>query len=185
MSRSIRIGLYGGTFDPIHNGHLYVITELLERDVVDQIILVPAGQPWLRENEPVASGEDRLKMCQLAVADLDLGDEVLVNSIEIRRSGPSYTIDTVEALKANYPNDKIVLILGTDAHASIDKWHRSDELKKLVEVLVIDRPDFPGSPTLDIDALNISATQVRAGDLASVSNHVATYIKEHNLYASK
>ena len=110
MSRSIRIGLYGGTFDPIHNGHLYVITELLERDVVDQIVLVPAGEPWLRKNAPVASGEDRLKMCQLAVAELDLGNEVLVNSIEICRSGPSYTIDTVEALKATYPDDKIVLI---------------------------------------------------------------------------
>lgn len=185
MSRSNRIGLYGGTFDPIHNGHLYVITELLERDVVDQIILVPAGDPWLRESAPVASGEDRLKMCQLAVADLDLGDEVLVNSIEIRRSGPSYTIDTVEALKATYPNDKIVLILGTDAHASIDKWHRADELKKLVEVLVIDRPDFPGSPTLDISALNISATQARAGDFDLLPPAVVTYIKERGLYASK
>ena len=131
------------------------------------------------------SGEDRLKMCQLAVAELDLGDEVLVNSIEIRRSGPSYTIDTVEALKATYPNDKIVLILGTDAHATIDQWHRSDELKKLVEVLVIDRPDFPGSPTLDIDALNISATQARAGDFDLLPPAVVTYIKERGLYASK
>jgi nicotinate-nucleotide adenylyltransferase len=115
LSRSNRIGLYGGTFDPIHNGHLYVITELLERDVVDQIIL----------------------------------------------------------------------ILGTDAHAAIDKWHRSDELKKLVEVLVIDRPDFPGSPTLDIDALNISATQARAGDFDLLPPAVVTYIKERGLYASK
>ena len=185
MSRSNRIGLYGGTFDPIHNGHLYVITELLERDVVDQIILVPAGEPWLRENAPIASGEDRLKMCQLAVAELDLGDEVLVNSIEIRRSGPSYTIDTVEALKATYPNDKIALILGTDAHSNIDQWHRSDELKKLVEVLVIDRPDFPGSPTLDIDALKISATAVRDGEFDLLPPAVVTYIKERGLYASK
>jgi nicotinate-nucleotide adenylyltransferase len=185
LSRSIRIGLYGGTFDPIHNGHLYVVTELLERDVVDQIILVPAGEPWLRENEPSASGEDRLKMCQLAVAELDLGDEVFVNSIEIRRTGPSYTIDTVEALMATYPDDEIVLILGTDAHATIDQWHRSDELKKLVEVLVIDRPDFPGSPTLDIGALNISATEVRAGDSDLLPPAVVTYIKERGLYASK
>ena len=185
MSRSNRIGLYGGTFDPIHNGHFYVITELLERDVVDQIILVPAGEPWLREKAPIASGEDRLKMCQLAVAELDLGDEVLVNSIEIRRSGPSYTIDTVEALKATYPNDKIALILGTDAHSNIDQWHRSDELKKLVEVLVIDRPDFPGSPTLDIDALKISATAVRDGEFDLLPPAVVTYIKERGLYASK
>lgn len=162
-----------------------MITELLEHDVVDQIILVPTGQPWLRQHDPVASGEDRLKMCQLAVAELDLGDEVLVNSIEIRRSGPSYTIDTVEALKATYPNDQIVLILGTDAHASIDQWHRSDELKTLVEILVIDRPDFPGSPTLNIDALNISATEVRAGAFDLLPPAVVSYIKERGLYASK
>jgi nicotinate-nucleotide adenylyltransferase len=185
LSRSNRIGLYGGTFDPIHNGHLYVITELLERDVVDQIILVPAGDPWLRENAPDATSEDRLKMCQLAVTELDLGDEVLVSSIEIRRSGPSYTIDTVEALKATYPNDEIILILGTDAHANIDKWHRSDELKKLVEVVVIDRPEYPGAPTLNIDALNISATEVRAGEFDLLPPAVVTYIKERGLYASK
>lgn len=147
--------------------------------------MVPAGEPWLRENAPAATGEDRLKMCQLAIADLDLGDEVLVNSIEIRRSGPSYTIDTVEALRATYPNDKILLILGTDAHSTIDKWHRSDELKKLVEVLVIDRPEYPGSPTLDIDALNISATKVRAGEFDLLPPAVVTYIKERGLYASK
>lgn len=185
MSRNKRIGLYGGTFDPIHNGHLYVITELLERDLLDQIILVPAGDPWLRETEPEASGEDRLKMCQLAVADLDLGEEVIVNSIEIRRTGPSYTIDTVEALKATYPNDQLILILGTDAHKNIDSWHRSGDLQKLVDLLVIERPEFPGAATINIDALNISATKVRAGDFDLLPPVVVTYIKERGLYAGK
>jgi nicotinate-nucleotide adenylyltransferase len=126
-------------------------------------------------------------MCQLALKDLPaaVSSKVEVNPIEILRQGPSFTIDTVEAVAKSYPDDQIALIIGTDAFAKIDQWHRTRELQDMVEFIVIDRPEFPGSPTLDIDALNISATQVRAGDLASVSPHVATYIKEHHLYASK
>jgi len=78
-----------------------------------------------------------------------------------------------------------LLIVGTDAFAKITQWHRSDELQDMVDFIVIDRPDFPGSPNLDINALNVSATAVRAGEIESVSPHVAAYIKEHNLYARK
>jgi nicotinate-nucleotide adenylyltransferase len=126
-------------------------------------------------------------MCQLALKDLPaaVSSKVEVNPIEILRQGPSFTIDTVEAVAKSYPGDEIALIIGTDAFAKIDQWHRTRELQDMVEFIVIDRPEFPGSPTLDIDALNISATQVRAGDLESVSPHVATYIKEYHLYASK
>jgi nicotinate-nucleotide adenylyltransferase len=126
-------------------------------------------------------------MCQLALKDLApaISSKVEVNPIEILRHGPSFTIDTVEAVAQTYPSDEIALIIGTDAFAKIDQWHRTRELQDMVEFIVIDRPEFPGSPTLDIDALNISATQVRAGDLESVSPHVANYIKEHHLYASK
>jgi nicotinate-nucleotide adenylyltransferase len=77
------------------------------------------------------------------------------------------------------------LVLGSDAASNLSKWHRSDELQDMVEFIIIDRPEFPGAANLDIGALNISATQVRAGDFESVSPHVATYIKEHHLYASK
>jgi nicotinate-nucleotide adenylyltransferase len=126
-------------------------------------------------------------MCQLALKDLpsDVSSKVEVNPIEILRQGPSFTIDTVEAVAQSYPADQIALIIGTDAFTKIDQWHRSNELQDMVEFIVIDRPEFPGEANLDIGALNISATQVRAGDLASVSPHVATYIKEHHLYASK
>jgi His/Glu/Gln/Arg/opine family amino acid ABC transporter permease subunit len=109
----------------------------------------------------------------------------LIGPIEILRQGPSFTIDTVEAVAQSYPEDQIALIVGTDAFTKIDQWHRESELQDMVEFIVIDRPEFPGKSNLDIGALNISATQVRAGDLASVSPHVATYIKEHHLYASK
>jgi nicotinate-nucleotide adenylyltransferase len=182
-----KIAIYGGTFDPIHKGHLYVISEVISRNLADRILVIPAGQPQLRDAQTVASPTDRRAMCQIALKDLaaEVASKVEVNPIEILRQGPSFTIDTVEAVAKSYPGDEIALIIGTDAFAKIDQWHRTRELQDMVEFIVIDRPEFPGSPTLDIDALNISATQVRAGDLESVSPHVATYIKEHHLYASK
>ena len=182
-----KIAIYGGTFDPIHLGHLHVIAEVIKRDIADRILLVPAGQPRLRDQEPSAKGGDRRAMCQAALKDLapEVAARVEVNPIEILRSGPSYSIDTIEAVAQTYPGDQILLILGTDAFSKIEEWHRSKELQDMVDFIVIDRPNFPGSPNLDINALNVSATAVRAGEFEKVSPHVAAYIKEHNLYASK
>ena len=87
--------------------------------------------------------------------------ESRVNDTEINRSGPTYTIDTVLEIKKSHPDDALVLIVGTDAYAQFEKWHRHEELAKLVEIIVIDRPEFPGASTLDIGALNVSATAVR------------------------
>lgn len=182
----MRLGLYGGTFDPIHKGHLHVITELLKRNIVDQLLVVPAGEPRLRENAPQATGSDRRTMCQLAINDLDpeIRSKVLVNPIEILRMGPSYTIDTVEAIKQTYPDDEIVLIVGTDAYEKLDHWHRVDELMKMVTLEVIQRPGYAGNLARDIDAIDVSATQVRLHQSDQLSPSVAAYIKEHNLYVS-
>ncbi len=182
-----KLGIYGGTFDPIHLGHLHLIEQVLSRKIVDRIMLIPAGQPRLRSSEPTATGQQRREMCLRALKDLppEIASKVEVNPIEILRSGPSYTIDTVEAIKQTYPDDQLALLLGTDAYQKIDEWHRAKDLSDLVEFVVIDRPDFPGRPTLDIDALNISATSVRSGDFSALSPSVSAYIKEHNLYASK
>jgi nicotinate-nucleotide adenylyltransferase len=182
-----KIAIYGGTFDPIHLGHLHVIAEVIKREIADRILLVPAGQPRLRDQAPSATGADRRAMCQAALKDLvpEIASRVEVNPIEILRSGPSYSIDTVEAVAHTYPGDQILLILGTDAFSKIEEWHRSKELQDMVDFVVIDRPDFPGSPNLDINALSVSATAVRAGEFEKVSPHVAAYIKEHNLYARK
>jgi len=182
----MRLGLYGGTFDPIHKGHLHVITQLLERNIVDRVMVVPAGQPRLRENQPSASGADRRAMCQLAIKDLALEHQskVEVNPIEILRMGPSYTIDTVEAIAQTYPDDEIVLIVGTDAYEKINQWHRVDELMKMVTLEIIGRPGFHADSARDIDAIDVSATQVRLGQSDQLSPSVANYIKEHNLYVS-
>ncbi len=182
-----QIAIYGGTFDPIHKGHLHVIEQVISRGIADRILIIPAGQPLLREAQPVASGAERRAMCVQALADLpsEIAKKVEVNPIEILRSGPSYAIDTVDAVAQTYPDDEILLIVGTDVFAKIAHWHRSDELQDKVDFIVIDRPEFPGDATIDIGALNISATQIRAGELDALSPHVATYIKEHDLYASK
>ena len=166
---------------------MHVITQLLRRDVVDQILIFPAGQPRLREHDPVATGAQRRQMCELAVSDLpaDISSRVEVNPIEILRDGPSYTIDTVEAVAQFYEGDTIVLIVGTDAYEKIDQWHRAEELKKMVEFVVIDRPDFPGQHNTSVDAIAVSATDIRAHKSDAVPAAVAAFIKENNLYASK
>ena len=182
----MKLGLYGGTFDPIHNGHTHVITQLIERGIVDHLLVVPAGEPRLRENSPKATGAQRRTMCQLAINDLppEIRSKVEVNPIEILRMGPSYTIDTVEAVKQAYPDDEIILIVGTDAYEKLDHWHRVDELMKLVTLEVIQRPGYIGDLARDIDAIDVSATQVRLHQSDQLSPSVAAYIKEHNLYVS-
>ena len=178
-----RVGIYGGTFDPIHLGHLHVITQLIEKNLVDQLLVVPAGLPLLRQNAPLATGQQRRTMCQLALADLpaEIAAKVQVNPIEILRTGPSYAIDTVEAVAQNYPGDTIVFVIGQDAAEKLNQWHRIEELREMVEFLIIARPGYTGGG-VDIAALNIAATTIRQGLSAEVSSSVAAFIRENNLY---
>ena len=178
-----RVGIYGGTFDPIHLGHLHVITQLFEKDLVDQLLVIPAGEPLLRENAPIATAQQRRTMCQLAMADLPkvIADKVQVNPIEILRTGPSYAIDTVEAVAQTYPGDSIILIIGQDAADKLDQWHRIDKLRQMVQFLIIGRPGYSGDG-IDIGALNVAATTIRQGLSADLSSSVAAFIRENNLY---
>ena len=194
-----KVGIYGGTFDPIHNGHLRVIVELLSKKIVDQIILIPAGEPRLRIEAPIADGQTRLEMCGLAIKDLpvELIEKVSVSDIEIKRSGPTYAIETVQELISSTKSElsertdvELFWIIGSDAYANIDKWHRADELKELVSFIVIDRPGTDPNDGLDIDALDLSATQIRNDIVANneihgVSPSVRKFIVERKLYAGK
>jgi nicotinate-nucleotide adenylyltransferase len=179
------VGIYGGTFDPIHLGHLHVITQLIQRELVDNLLIVPAGQPLLRTDAPVATGAQRRTMCQLAIDSLpaEILSRVEVNPIEILREGPSYAIDTVDAVAATYPQAQIILFVGSDAYVNIEKWHRVEELKKKCRIIVIERPGY-SFEGLDISALDISATQIREGSSNQIPESVAHYIKENGLYAS-
>ena len=182
----MRLGLYGGTFDPIHVGHTHLITELLTRNIVDRLLLIPAGEPRLREQIPQATGAQRRTMCQLAINELpdDIRSKVEVNPIEILRMGPSYTIDTVEAVAQTYPEAELVLIIGSDAAEKIDQWHRVDDLLKMVTLEIIDRPGSTHDLARDIGAFDISATQVRSHTSDGICPAVAQFIKENNLYVS-
>ena len=122
-------------------------------------------------------------MCQLALADLPaaIASKVQVNPIEVLRSGPSFAIDTVEAVKQSYPDAAIVVVIGQDAAEKLDQWHRIDELRTMVEFVVISRPGYQGNG-IDIGALNVAATTIRDGLSADVSSSVASFIRENNLY---
>lgn len=191
MSSSVKkLGIYGGTFDPIHNGHLRVVVELLTRKIVDRIILIPAGEPRLRSEQPIVDGASRLEMCKLAINDLpiELRDRVTASDIEIKRSGSTYAIDTVEELEKL--GDDLYWIIGSDAYAKIDQWHRSGDLKEKVSFIVIERPGSELEDGIDIGALDISATEIRSDinkkrEPEGVSPSVRKYISERKLYAGK
>lgn len=190
-NRIQKIAIVGGTFDPIHLGHLKIITEVAKK--FEKVIVIPTGEPWLKATKPIATGEQRVAMVQTAVNSLNLADQVVVSAIEVKRAGPSYAIDTVTELKAIYPQANFTLVLGSDAAKNLHKWHRSDELQKLVEVLVVKRASVPPSdfPEIAIDAPEISSTEIRdkvahsqeISDL--VIPTISTFIKEHQLYGSK
>ncbi len=122
-------------------------------------------------------------MCQLALSDLpvEIARKVQVNPIEVLRTGPSYAIDTVEAVAQNYPDDSIVVVIGQDAADKLDQWHRIEELRSMVEFVVISRPGYVGNG-IDIGALPVAATTIREGLSADLSSSVAAFIRENNLY---
>jgi nicotinate-nucleotide adenylyltransferase len=132
-------------------------------------------------------------MAQTAVNSLNLADQVQVSAIEVKRPGPSYAIDTVNELSKVYSDASFTLVLGSDAALNLHKWHRSDELQKLVEVLVVKRASVAPSqfPEIQIDAPDISSTAIRdkvahSQEIAElVPPTIATFIKEHQLYGSQ
>jgi nicotinate-nucleotide adenylyltransferase len=190
-NRIQKIAIVGGTFDPIHLGHLKIISEVAKKFA--KVIVIPTGEPWLKAAKPIATGEQRVAMAQTAVNSLNLADQVQVSAIEVKRSGPSYAIDTVNELSKVYPEASFTLVLGSDAALNLHKWHRSDELQKLVEVLVVKRASVEPSqfPEIAIDAPDISSTAIRdkvahSQEIAElVPPTIATFIKEHQLYGSQ
>ncbi len=189
-SSSQNIAIFGGSFDPIHFGHLAVADFVLENTEIDQILFIPVGTPW-QKNQPVASGLARSSMTHLAVAG---NPAFSVSDLEINRPEISYTIDTVETLLHEYPKIKLHLILGLDAAKTLPSWNRFEELIKKVSVLVLAREsDETAELNYDFKFLNmplkdISSSQVRE----RISNNLAVsdlipaavnkYINDHNLY---
>lgn len=138
MSRQPPLGICGGTFDPIHYGHLRPLSELMAALELAELRYIPAGTPPHRP-PPVASAEHRLAMTRLAVAGLP---GVSVDDREVRRAGPSYTVLTLESLRTEIPQRPIWLILGLDAFLGLSSWHRWQALFDLAHVVVMSRPGW-------------------------------------------
>jgi nicotinate-nucleotide adenylyltransferase len=183
----MRVAIYGGSFDPVHIGHLWVAQNCAEKLRLDQVIFMPAATSPLKPHGPVASNEDRLMMLRLAIAGgqqaaMPGGSQpvvarqpsasgfptLLVDDRELRRGGKSYTIDTVEEIKRQRPDDDLFLLVGSDAFAAIGKWHRPEELLTMITPVVFRRG---GDPPIDWSVLEnlVSTSRIKAIQAASVS----------------
>ncbi|WP_169729009.1 nicotinate-nucleotide adenylyltransferase [Desulfatirhabdium butyrativorans] len=141
----MRIALFGGSFDPIHCGHLTAARRMIERCGMDRIVLIPAALPPHKRGRQIASVADRRAMIDLAIGS---DPDILVSDIEILREGPSYTIDTIENLLAAYPcTDSLYLAMGSDAFVELDTWRDWERIPALVSILVLKRPsvETPGN----------------------------------------
>jgi nicotinate-nucleotide adenylyltransferase len=202
------IGVLGGTFDPIHNGHVQTAMELIEHLGLDALHLVPLNQPVHRDM-PVASAADRLAMVERAAS---LHTNLVADDCEIARGGKSWMIDTLIDFRQRYPEASIALVLGQDAFAGLDHWGRVEQLTALAHVIVVDRPGtkmqwpkvLPASYEKSAEGLrrsaagyvcrcaltpvDVSSTMIRAcrrrGEPveSQVPLPVAEYIREHELY---
>ncbi|MGB1795325.1 MAG: nicotinate-nucleotide adenylyltransferase [Acidimicrobiales bacterium] len=185
-----RIGLFGGTFDPPHLGHLAVAIAARDALELDRTLLVVANQPWQKvSHRPVTEARHRLAMTELLVQN---SDGLEVSDLEIVRGGMSYTIDTVKQLQE--AGHEVVLIMGADAAAGIDSWERATELSRLTRIAVVDRPgyDMPELANWSVDkipaqSISVSSSQVRSsmseGSPATdnIPSAVRRYIDLHHL----
>lgn len=154
-----RIGIYGGTFDPVHHAHLILAREALEQLNLEKVIFVPAATSPLKQM-PLASAHDRLSMLQAAVGD-EKGFEI--DDCELRRPPPSYAVDTVEDIRKRAGHPDICYLIGEDNVATLSKWHRFGELKKLVHFVVLDRTGTRAAHDYQTihRKIDISATEIR------------------------
>jgi nicotinate-nucleotide adenylyltransferase len=160
-----RLGVFGGTFDPVHIGHVVVATEVRAQLGLDRVLLVVAGDPWQKRGKVVASAHHRLQLVEAAVEGID---GVEASAIEIERDAPSVTADTLEALAG--PERELFLVLGADAVTNMATWRRLDETRDLATVVVVERlgdaraePPGPGWQVqrVEIPRLDIASTELR------------------------
>ena len=185
----------GGTFDPIHHGHLVAASEVAQSFELDEVVFVPTGMPW--QKQKVTEGEHRYLMTVIATAS---NPRFTVSRVDIDRDGPTYTIDTLRDLKAARPDAELFFITGADAIAQILGWRDHDELWQLAHFVAVSRPGHvlstEGLPSedvsqLEVPALAISSTDCRARVRSGnpvwylVPDGVVQYIAKHDLYRSE
>lgn len=198
----MRIGIYGGAFNPVHKGHIKLAEEVKTKAHLDKIIIMPSGQSPHKSSSSLAESEHRLEMCRLAFE----GKDYIVSDLEIKRQGKSYTVDTVTELKKIYPDDEFYLIMGSDMLLCFHKWYRYEEILSMATICATTRQgdisidelktysnDVLGKQTLiiDFEPFECSSTKVRdaliSGEDAAclVPEKVLSYIIEKGIYTDE
>ena len=162
-----RIGLFGGTFDPPHVGHLVTAVNVRYALGLDSVVLMVANSPWQKDGtRPISPAADRLAMVEAAVADVE---GLIAGDAEIRRGGPSFTADTLQGMARCYPDAELYTIVGDDAAAGLTTWQRYDEVVALSHLVVVDRPgeqvELPAGfdwLRVEVPRLEVSSTDLRA-----------------------
>lgn len=195
----MKIGFLGGSFDPVHFGHLLAAQDAFEQFRLDRLIFVPAALAPLKPNEPQTAPADRLGMLKAA---LESDKRFEISDVEIRRGGVSYTVDTARHFRAAHPKDELYWIIGGDQLAQLHDWKDVGELARLLEFILLERPGYPPKAQPDIPGLRphrceghlfaVSSTELRArarGGLPLdyfMPRKAIDYIQEKGLYrASK
>lgn len=188
----------GGTFDPIHHGHLVAASEVANRFGLDEVVFVPTGQPWQKADTPVSPAEDRYLMTVIATAS---NPDFRVSRVDVDRDGPTYTVDTLRDLQAEYgPDAQLFFITGADALGRILSWKNLSEIFELAHFIGVTRPGFqltddhlPADTVslVQVPAMAISSTDCRARVTRGepvwylVPDGVVQYIAKRGLYQEK
>ncbi|MBN9738380.1 MULTISPECIES: nicotinate-nucleotide adenylyltransferase [unclassified Pseudonocardia] len=191
-----KIGVMGGTFDPVHHGHLVAASEVADRFALDEVIFVPTGEPWQKTGRDVSPAEDRYLMTVVATAS---NPRFSVSRVDIDRTGPTYTADTLADLHEAMPEAQLFFITGADALQQILSWRKVDELFRYAHFVGVTRPGYEladghlpeGSvTTVEVPAMAISSSDCRTRVAAGrpvwylVPDGVVQYISKRSLYVN-
>ncbi|MEV4538195.1 nicotinate-nucleotide adenylyltransferase [Asanoa sp. NPDC049518] len=190
-----RVGIMGGTFDPIHHGHLVAASEVADNFALDEVVFVPTGNPWQKDHREVSPAEDRYLMTVIATAS---NPRFHVSRVDIDREGPTYTVDTLRDIRAMYgPKTQLFFITGADALQRILSWKDTDQMFELAHFVAVTRPGFtlnndhlPADAVsmIQVPAMAISSTDCRTRVAADkpvwylVPDGVVQYIAKRHLY---
>jgi len=187
----VATGVLGGSFDPVHHGHLICADRAAEALGLDTVLFVPCRSQPLKPTGPAADATHRVTMLRLAV---QAHPRFVVETCEVDRAPPSYTVDTLRLLRQRWPDERLVLLLGADAAADLPRWRAADEVARLAEIAVLTRPGVPEPVSAFIahlvatPAIEISASDIRARCLTGktirylVPDAVAQYVARHKIY---
>lgn len=189
-----RIALFGGTFNPIHNGHVEMAKKVLSLDIVEKLIIMPTFQPPHKDAPMLMSGVHRLNMCKIALCELE---NVEFSSLELELEGLSYTYNTLCKMQELY-DKKIALVCGGDMITTFSGWYRYKDILKMADLIAfrrvgVDNNNFDAAvaalkaaggkiTVIDSNITDVSSSVVRAGDFSQLPPKVLEYIKENNLY---